>query len=213
MKKRTKQIFGNEYFWILVITAVLFLSVYFKLSDLIYAITALIMLFYAIETYNVRSAIAENTELNTRPILTLEINFDQETAYIRNFSSFPGYNFKIADYHFEETVTSLGEVFQSTISDWELESSPVFYKDFKTIDVIPPGDKVKILEKGDDDLTKIFFTVLKPSPFKSKIYAFKSSVVYNDILNNNWKMTMGYSDGKIIATKPKKTLQEKGVTK
>ena len=43
--------------------------------------------------------------------------------------------------------------------------------------------------------------------------SFKSSVVYNDILNNNWKMTMGYSDGKIIATKPEKTLQEKGVTK
>jgi hypothetical protein len=67
------------YFWLLVgATVVLFLSVCLKLSDLIYALTALIILFYTIETYKMRRAIVENTELNTRPILALEIDFNEK---------------------------------------------------------------------------------------------------------------------------------------
>jgi hypothetical protein len=48
-----------------------------------------------------RKAIMENTELNTRPILVLEIDFTQKTAFIKNFGNFPAYNFQIEDYHFE----------------------------------------------------------------------------------------------------------------
>jgi hypothetical protein len=43
--------------------------------------------------------------------------------------------------------------------------------------------------------------------------SFKTTIFYDDILDNSWKMIMGYSDGKTIATKPEKTVREKGVTK
>ena len=58
LKKRTRLILSNEYSWILIMAVVLFLSVYFKVSDLIYAITALIILFYTIETYKMRKGIS-----------------------------------------------------------------------------------------------------------------------------------------------------------
>jgi hypothetical protein len=147
------------YFWLLVgATVVLFLSVCLKLSDLIYALMALIILFYTIETYKMRRAIAENTELNTRPILALEIDFKEKKAFIRNFSNFPAYNFRIEDYKFEEIDNSSSEIFKNIHAE---EPSPILYEDFGIVDVIPPKDKVLILESNVDDLTKLFFSVFR----------------------------------------------------
>ena len=79
----------------------LWLGLQIHSSNLILGVTALIVLFYTIETYKMRKAIADNTELNTRPILVLEIDFQEKIAFVRNFSNFPAYNFEIVDYRFE----------------------------------------------------------------------------------------------------------------
>jgi hypothetical protein len=52
---------------------------------------------------------------------------------------------------------------------------------------------------------------LGPSPFKAKTVSFRAFVFYDDVLNNSWKMTMGYSAGKAIATKPEKIRQKDAI--
>ncbi len=171
----------------------LFLSLLFNSSNLILSLTAIIVLYYTIETHKMRKAIVENTELNTRPILVLEIDFQKKIAFVRNFSNFPAYNFEILDYWFE--VLEEG--------DQSEQKSPIFYKEFERLDVIPPKGRMQILvDKGD---FSGFFSSLEPSDmWIHRTLSFKADALYDDVLNNNWKMTIGYSAGKVIATKPQR---------
>jgi hypothetical protein len=83
----------------------------------------------------------------------------------------------------------------------------MFYKDFQTVDVVPPRGKILILKGENFDDTKSFFTLLDPSPpvIEAETFCFKASVFYDDILNNSWRMTVGYiATGRVIATRPQK---------
>lgn len=171
----------------------LWLGILTHSSNLILGVTAFIVLFYTIETYKMRKAIADNTELNTRPILVLEIDFQEKIAFVRNFSNFPAYNFEIVDYRFEV----LEEGGQSE------QQSPIFYKDFERLDVIPPKDRMSILV-DKSDLTGFFSFLEHSDVWVQRTLSFKADVLYDDVLNNNWKMTIGYSAGKVIATKPER---------
>ena len=189
--------------WGVIVLVSLLIGQWLKASDGIYIVTGLIVFFYTLETYKMRRAIAENTELNTRPILVLEIDFNQKDAYIKNFGNFPAYNFQIEDYHFE-----LGQ--DGRENDLHGETS-IFYKDFPILDVIPPKDRMLILDGKTTGNDHVFFTLLNPSISltKAEEFTFKATALYDDISNNSWKMTIGYGVGNIIATKPQKVQRRK----
>ena len=199
--------FSNYLIWGVIVILALSIGLYFKSTNAILVVTGLIIFFYTIETYKMRRAIAENTELNTRPILVLEIDFNQKTAYIKNFSNFPAYNFQIENYHFE-----LGQDVDE--NDLQGETS-IFYKDFPILDVIPPKDRMLILDGGTTGNDKVFFTLLNPTIYltKPEEFTFKATALYDDISNNSWKMTIGYGAGNIIATKPQKVQRRKKAKK
>lgn len=188
--------YKNHLIWGVIVLVSLLIGQWLKSSDGIYIVTGLIIFFYTFETYKMRKAIAESTELNTRPILVLEINFNKKIAYIKNFSNFPAYNFQIEDNHFE-----LGQ-----------EESPIFHEDFPILDVIPPKDRMLIL---DGETANRFFTLLNPSipSTPSEQFTFKATAIYDDISNSSWKMTIGYGAGNIIATKPQKVQRRKKAKK
>jgi len=185
--------------WVVIVLVSFLIGHWFLSSDDVFIVTGLIIFFYTIETYKMRRAVVENTELNTRPVLVLEIDFIQKNAYIRNFSNFPAYNFQIEGYHFE-----LGQ--DGREKDLQGETS-IFYKDFPILDVVPPKDRMLILDRNDH----VFFTLLNPSISltKAEEFTFKATALYDDIANNSWKMTIGYGAGNIIATKPQKVQRRK----
>ena len=79
----------------------------------------------------------------------------------------------------------------------------MFYKDFERLDVIPPKDRMGILVDKSDFTG--FFSLLEHSDlWVQRTLSFKADALYDDVLNNNWKMTIGYSAGKVIATKPER---------
>ena len=193
--------------WGLIVLIPLSVGLYQKSSDIILVVTALIIFFYTFETHKMRQAIVENTELNTRPILVLEINFKKKIAYIKNFGNFPAYNFQIENYHFE-----LGQ--DSSENDLQGETT-IFYKDFPILDVIPPKDRMLILDGTTTGNDHVFFTILNPSIAltKAEEFTFKATALYDDISSNSWKMTIGYGGGNIIATKPQKVERRKKAKK
>jgi hypothetical protein len=156
--------FRNYLMWGVIVFFALSIALYFKSTNTILVVTGLIIFFYTYETYKMRKAITENTELNTRPILSLEIDFSNQKAYVRDFSNFPAYNFSIEDYDFEAKEKHAGkvkEIFaeeETTIDMWE---------GFRNIDVIPPKDKVTILEGRLGIVNAGFFRYLDPSVFRS----------------------------------------------
>jgi len=197
--------FNNYSIWGVIVFLALLIGLYFKSTNTILFVTGLIIFFYTYETFRMRKAITESTELNTKPILVLEIDFNQRNAFIKNFGNFPAYNFQIEDYHFE-----LGQEVHENDLQLQHEAS-MFYKDFPTLDVIPPKDRAQILDgktNGNDDT---FFTLLNPfiPTTEAEKFTFKATALYDDISSNSWKMTMGYGAGNIIATKPQKVERKK----
>ena len=195
--------YKNHFMWGVVILVSLLIGQRLRSSDGIYIVTGLIIFFYTFETYKMRKAIAESTELNTSPILVLEMNFSQKKAFIKNFGNFPAYNFKIEDYHFE-----LG---QHVHENHLHQEDSLFNKDFPFLDVIPPKDRLLILDGETVENDKVFFTLLNPYiPLTtSEQFTFKATAFYDDISNNSWKMIIGYGPGNIIATKPQKVQRKK----
>jgi hypothetical protein len=195
--------YKNHLIWGVIILVSLLIGQWLKSSDGIYIVTGLIIFFYTFETYKMRKAITESTELNTRPILVLEIDFSQRNAFIKNFGNFPAYNVQIENYHFE-----LGKHVHE--NDLQQEDS-LFNKDFPILDVIPPRDRILILDGRTIENDKVFFTLLNPYiPLTTgEEFTLKATVLYDDISNNSWKMTIGYGAGNIIATKPQKVQRRK----
>jgi len=199
--------FSDYFIWGVIVFLALSMGLYFKSTNTILVVTGLIIFFYTIETYKMRKAVTESTELNTRPILVLEIDFNQKIAYVKNFSNFPAYNFQIEDYNFELGQDEPGNDLQGETS--------IFYVDFPIFDVIPPKDGMLILDGKTTENGPVFFTLLNPSipTTKAEEFTFKATALYDDILNNSWKMTMGYGGGNIIATKPQKFQRRKKAKK
>ena len=199
--------FRNYLIWGVIFFLALSIGLYFGSTNTILVVTGLIIFLYTYETYKMRKAIMENTELNTRPILVLEIDFTQKTAFIKNFGNFPAYNFQIEDYHFE-----LGQ--DEHENNLQRETS-IFYKDFPILDVIPPKERVLILDGKTTGNDHVFFTLLNPFVPKTEAeeFTFKATALYDDIGNNSWKMIVGYGSEKIIATKPQKVQMRKKVKK
>ncbi len=195
--------FSNYPIWGVIVFLALSIGLYFKSTNTILVVTGVIIFFYTFETYKMRRAITENTELNTRPILVLEIDFNQKKAFIKNFGNFPAYNFQIEDYHLE-----LGQDVNK--NDLHKEDS-IFYKDFPILDVIPPKDRILILDRAVEN-DNVFFTLLNPliPSTPTEQFTFKATALYDDISKNSWKMTIGYGAGNIIATKPQKVQRKKG---
>lgn len=199
--------FKNHLIWAVIVLVSLLLGRWLKSSDGIYIVTGLIIFFYTFETYKMRKAITESTELNTRPILVLEMDFNQKNAFIKNFGNFPAYNFQIENYYFE---------LRKHVHENDLQrEDSLFNKNFAILDVIPPRDRMLILDGRTIENDKVFFTLLNPYiPLTTgEEFTFKATVLYDDISNNSWKMTIGYGAGNIIATKPQKVQRRKKVKK
>ncbi len=201
LKERTKHIVKSQYLWISVAATILLLSVFFRLSDLIYAITALIILFYTIETYKMRKAITDNTEINIRPVMVL--HFTNDNVWIENFGNFPAYNLR-----FVET--------KLTFSKWSFSKNEEIPLEFAGVTMVPSKGKVSLLCLiadicGDSNQPQAgFFGVSNyPQKMKEGVYWVTTTVIYDDILGHSWKSDLEYhSLTGIGAGKPERTKRE-----
>jgi len=163
---------------------------------IVLAFTASTIFWYTSETRVMQKAIVRNTEIMIKPVLVLDFDFERKMISLQNWSNYPAYN------------VEFGEVKVQHAKEYEKKSfSQVRYK-FKGIDVIPPKDKKKIQITTLPDVDKApslinFFTPFLPS--EGEVFRFTVSVIYNDIDEQNWETTLGYSSKSgIISEMPKR---------
>jgi len=159
-------------------------------------ITAGIILLYTFETYKLREATVNQTEINTRPVLALHINQDMQrreaTIWIENFGNFPAYNVKC-----EESQLQIESSNESSVG-YELKFE---------LDFIPPKGKAQVFlgrSKLTDRLTtEELFSIMNYQKMRKSPYAFKTIVTYDDISSHGWKCeswiqplsaTLGFED-------------------
>jgi hypothetical protein len=185
--------YQNYFIWGIVIF-VLLIGLCFKSSNIILCITALIILWYTLETYWMRKAISENTEISTRPILILHIDLNfldtKVSISIENFGNFPAYNVCFEQTELETKKSSL-----------DIQSKSFRFM-FENVDVVPPKGRVEIafesLELPDNSL----FGLLHNQRSCKLPYYLETIAMYEDILGRIWKTNLGYSSQGIIAGKP-----------
>lgn len=166
-------------------------------------VTAGIVLLYTYETYKLREATVNQTEINTRPVLALYINKDMDrreaTIWIENFGSFPAYNARC-----EESQLKTLSMFKDSL-EYELKFE---------LDFIPPKGKAQIF-LGHSKLTdridsEELFSILNVQKMRKFPYELKTIVTYDDISNHSWKCELEYNSTiGIMAKNPKSYKREK----
>jgi hypothetical protein len=192
--------FRNHSIWGVVVLVPLLIGLYLKCSDIILAVTALIIFFYTFETYKMRKAIVDNTEITIKPVLVLDIDFGRKIISLQNFSNFPAYN------------VEFDEIDIRYAKEYEKETFPGGYK-FEPLDVIPPKSKKEIqIRTFSEENKSSFFSHLTPYfPSRGEEFYFKGRVIYNDIWGKSWKTTLGYSSiSRIISGMPERANRKYG---
>jgi len=169
-------------------------------SDIILTITAIILVFYTYETYRLRKAALDQTRVNIMPILALLLEKDNQKreirCFIENFSNFPAYN---VDFE-EAKLLSYGATIELIVGN---------------IIVVPPKSKIQLVvsvsprEKGHsifNNTHQFVFNFFEKGKIRFGLSELRTSVIYDDVLGNSWKTTLGYNDWSgVIAEKPEAT--------
>jgi hypothetical protein len=174
---------------------VLLIGLCLKSSNIILFITALIIFYYTLETYKMRKAISENTEISTRPILILHIDLNfsdtKVNISIENFGNFPAYNVCFEQAKLETKKSSV---------DIESKSSRFI---FENVDVVPPKGKVEVAFEALELTDNSLFGLLQHQRSSRVPYFLETIATYEDILGRIWKSNLGFGSQGIIAEMPK----------
>jgi hypothetical protein len=153
---------------------------------LVLAVTAGIVLLYTYETYKLREATVNQTDINTRPVLALYIDQDMErreaTIWIENFGNFPAYNARCEESQLKTLSTS---------------QDPLEYDLKFELDFIPPKGKAQIFlghSKSTDRIdNKELFSIVNWQKVKKAPYELRTIVTYDDISSQSWKCELEYN--------------------
>lgn len=161
-------------------------------------ITAGVILLYAFETYKLRQAMVNQTEITTKPVLALYISQDMQkreaTIWIENFGNFPAYNVKCEE---------------SQLQTESSNESSLEYKFKFELDFVPPKGRTQVFlgrSKITDRLTaEELFSVMNYQKMRKSPYTLKTIVTYDDISNHSWRCELEYNSSiGIVAKTPKR---------
>lgn len=187
-----------------IISAVILLAIIYLFycrvepAEIILTATAVIIYVYAYETYELRKATVDHTEIYTRPVLILDVEPDNRSQKVflrlHNFGNSPAYNIE----------------FRKTEFRIEKPESVQWSPKLQNIGVVPPEGEVELLLGGIDVESRYdrvdnaeLFKFINSARIAGDIYSFMTTVLYDDILGHSWRSDLGYSSTTgIIATKP-----------
>jgi len=176
---------------------IILICIYQKLSatDIVLIITAIIIFNYTYETYKLRRATVDHTEIYTRPVLIFRIkpnNRSQDVLFwLHNFGNSPAYNVE-----FQQTE------FIANSAQWRLKLG--------NVGVVPPGDKIEVsleetLNETEHDRVSSgeLFKFINSARIRRERYSLKTTAIYDDILGHSRKSALGFSStAGIIVKKP-----------
>jgi hypothetical protein len=166
--------------------------------EIILTLTAVIIYVYTYETYELRRATVDHTEIYTRPVLILRMDLDNrdQKVFLRlhNHGHSPAYNVEFKE---TELNMEMPEGYQ-----WKLK--------LEDVDVVPPEKEILVsLASGPDEsiyewvTSEQLFSRINSTRVRHGRYSFKTIAVYEDILGHTWKSELGFnSTFGIIAKKP-----------
>jgi hypothetical protein len=170
--------------WGVIVFLILSIGLYFKSTNTILVVTGLIIFFYTFETYKMRRAIAENTEINIRPVVVL--HFTKDNVWVENFGNFPAYNLR-----FVET--------KLTFSAWSFSKTEEIVLEFANLTMVPSKERASLLcifadpcANPDQPQPGFFGDSNYPKKMKEGIYWLTTTVIYDDILGHSWKSDLRY---------------------
>lgn len=194
-----------------IISAVILLVIIYLLycrvepAEIILTATAVTIYVYTYETYELRRATVEHTEIYTKPVLILNVEPDATSTkvhlWLHNSGNSPAYNVELND---------------SRLKCWiGLEAIRINLY-LANIGIVPPEGKIEIFlgdginqDKSEPFTERELLELINSALRDEGEYSIETTVIYDDILGHSWKSDLGYNSMTgIISKKPEAMKRE-----
>ena len=158
-----------------------------SISDAIYALTALIILWYSYETAIMRNEMIKQNRMLMRPVINLKL--DDNNAFYNNDGSGPALNIRVTD--FKPTILN-----KTSTDNTYYEIQPVSY--------IPQGGNDKIIIHSGNSETRAKGTIPETNMFFGVGKQVQTTIVYEDMEGTEYKTKITTSSGNVSSVSIKR---------